>query len=278
MSSGLYNTHKADFDKTLDLTKLKPYGDTMNDGKVQMSFTLPVKNDDKGTEAARILAKKMGLMEPSVAFNQSLDAEYTFYVVYGSCSHTVDYTEIHVQAVETTTMEMEECNEYIREHIGRKIVMVGASTGTDAHTVGIDAIMNRKGFAGHYGLERYEMIEAYNLGAQIPNEEFVKKAVELNADVLLVSQTVTQKDVHIQNLTELIELLEAEGVRDRFIVICGGARITHELAKELGYDAGFGPQKYADDVASFAVEEMVKRGMANKPERMGAGSLRSCKN
>ena len=152
MSSGLYNTHKADFDKTLDLTKLKPYGDTMNDGKVQMSFTLPVKNDDKGTEAARILAKKMGLMEPSVAFNQSLDAEYTFYVVYGSCSHTVDYTEIHVQAVETTTMEMEECNEYIREHIGRKIVIVGASTGTDAHTVGIDAIMNRKGFAGHYGL------------------------------------------------------------------------------------------------------------------------------
>lgn len=86
-------------------------------------------------------------------------------------------------------------------------------------------------------------------------------AVGAQADVLLVSQTVTQKDVHIQNLTELIELLEAEGVRDRFIVICGGARITHELAKELGYDAGFGPQKYADDVASFAVEEMVKRGM-----------------
>ncbi len=39
------------------------------------------------------------------------------------------------------------------------------------------------------------------------------------------------------------------------------ARITHELAKELGYDAGFGAGKYADDVASFAVTEMVKRGM-----------------
>ena len=34
MSSGLYNTHKIDFDTTLDLTRLKPYGDTMNDGKV----------------------------------------------------------------------------------------------------------------------------------------------------------------------------------------------------------------------------------------------------
>lgn len=32
-----------DFDKTLDLAKIKPYGDTMNDGKVQLSFTLPVR-------------------------------------------------------------------------------------------------------------------------------------------------------------------------------------------------------------------------------------------
>lgn len=264
MSAGLYNTSKNEFDKTLDLTKLRPYGDTMNDGKVQMSFTLPVKNDEKGQEAARQLAKLMGFPEPSVVFAKPLDVDYTFYVVYGSCAHSVDYTSIHVQAVESETMEMDEVNEYIRKNIGRKVVVIGASTGTDAHTVGIDAIMNQKGFAGHYGLERYEMIEAYNLGAQVLNEDFIKKAVELNADVLLVSQTVTQKDVHIKNLTELIELLEAEGLRDRFVVICGGARITHELAKELGYDAGFGPQKYADDVASFFVTEMVKRGMIKK--------------
>lgn len=38
MSSGLYSTEKRDFDTTLDLTQIKPYGDTMNDGKVQMSL------------------------------------------------------------------------------------------------------------------------------------------------------------------------------------------------------------------------------------------------
>jgi len=27
----------------------------------------------------------------------------------------------------------------------------------------------------------------------------------------------------------------------------------------LGYDAGFGPGTYADDVASFVIQEMVKR-------------------
>ncbi len=261
MSSGLYNLHKSNFDKTLDLKKLKPYGDTMNDGKVQTSFTLPVEDNEKGEEAARILAKKMGLDEPNVAFHTALDKNFTFYVVYGSCVHTIDYEDIHVLTVESDVMSMDEVNEYIKEHFGRKLVFVGASTGTDAHTVGIDAIMNRKGFAGHYGLERYEMIEAYNLGSQVENEDFIKKAVELKADVLLVSQTVTQKDIHIQNLTNLIELLEAEGLRNKFIVECGGPRITHELAKELGYDAGFGPGKFAEDCASYAITEMVKRGL-----------------
>ena len=156
-------------------------------------------------------------------------------------------------------MDMHQTDEYIKENLGRKIVVVGASTGTDAHTVGIDAIMNMKGYAGHYGIERYEMFEAYNLGSQVLNEDFIAKAVELKADALLVSQTVTQKDVHIQNMTELVEMLEAEGLRDKVILCCGGPRITHELAKELGYDAGFGMGTYADDVASFVAQELVRR-------------------
>ncbi len=261
MSSGLYSTNKKEFDKTLDLTKLMPYGDTMNDGKVQLSFTLPVKDDDKAFEAAKQLAKKLGLEEPNVAYHRALDENFTFFVVYGSSSVSIDYTSIKVQSVEGNTMSMEEINDFIRDNIKRKVVVIGASTGSDAHTVGIDAIMNMKGYAGHYGLERYEMIEAYNLGSQVTNEDFVKKAIELKADILLVSQTVTSKNVHIDNLTELVELLEAEGLRHKVILVCGGPRITHELAKELGYDAGFGPGKYADDVASFAVTEMIIRGL-----------------
>ncbi|MBO7278882.1 MAG: cobalamin-dependent protein [Bacteroidales bacterium] len=259
MSGGLYSMQAKDFDKTLDLTKVKPYGDTMNDGKVQLSFTLPVPMGDEAIEAAKQLIRKMGLENPQVVFYRELTPGFTFFNCYGSATQTVDYASIYVPKVESSVMDMHETDEYIREHIGRKLVVVGASTGTDAHTVGIDAIMNMKGYAGHYGLERYDMIEAYNLGSQVPNEEFLAKAVELKADALLVSQTVTQKDVHIQNLTELVELMDAEGLRDKMILVCGGPRITHELAKELGYDAGFGMNTYADDVASFVAQEIVKR-------------------
>ena len=173
----------------------------------------------------------MGLENPMVVFYEELTPGFTFLNCYGSLTHTVNYQDIYVPKVESKVMSMEATDEYIQQHIGRPLIMVGASTGTDAHTVGIDAIMNMKGYAGHYGLERYKMIEAHNLGSQIPNEEFLEKAIELKADAILVSQTVTQKDVHIKNLTNLIELMEAEGLRDKMIVVCGGPRISHELAK-----------------------------------------------
>jgi beta-lysine 5,6-aminomutase beta subunit len=121
--------------------------------------------------------------------------------------------------------------------------------------------MNMKGYAGHYGLERYEMIEAYNLGSQVTNEEMIAKALEIKADAILISQTVTQKDIHIKNLSEFIEMAQAEGIRDRMILVCGGPRISHELAREIGFDAGFGTNTYAEDVASFVAQEFEKRKM-----------------
>jgi beta-lysine 5,6-aminomutase beta subunit len=259
VGGGLYSTEKKDFDKTLDPTRIKPYGDTMNDGKVQVSFTLPIEDNDKASVAAKDLAMKMGLEDPSIVYHTSLDKGFTFFIVYGSVIHTVDFTQIQVDSVDVEVMSKEEINNYIKQNFGRKIVVLGASTGSDAHTVGIDAIMNMKGFAGHYGLEGYEMIETYNLGSQVTNEEFIKKAIELKADILLVSQTVTQKNIHVENLTNLVELLEAEGIREKTILICGGARISNELAKELGYDAGFGPGTYAEIVATFAIKELFGR-------------------
>lgn len=247
--------------QNIDFTKIKPYGDTLNDGMVQLGFTLPIPSGDEGIEAAKQLALKMGFEEPNVVYSKDLGIGYTYFILYGKTCYTVDYTKIHVPKVEMDVMTKEEVEGFIEENIKRDIVVLGACTGTDAHTVGIDAIMNMKGFAGHFGLERYKGIEAYNLGSQIPNEELVAKAIELKADAILVSQVVTQKDVHVPNLTELVELLEGENIRDKIVLVCGGPRLSHELAKELGYDAGFGSGTYAYDVASFIVTEMVKKSI-----------------
>ncbi|KEO83420.1 OAM dimerization domain-containing protein [Tumebacillus flagellatus] len=247
--------------KNRDMTHVRPYGDTFDDGVVQLSFSLPVPPGEEAAEAARQLVTQMGFVEPSVTHQHDLGEDFTFVVLYAKTKAAVDFTKIKVAKVDSPRMSFYEINEFIEENFGRKITIIGACTGTDAHTVGIDAIMNMKGYNGEYGLERYPMIDAYNLGAQVENEEMVAKAIELNADAILVSQVVTQKDVHIPNLAQLVELLEAEGLREKLILICGGPRIGHELALELGYDAGFGPGTLAPDVASYVVQEMMKRGL-----------------
>lgn len=238
---------------------IRPYGDTLNDGKVQLSFSLPVPCNALGEEAAKSMAKEMGIHNSSVVHSVPLCDQFSFYIVYGTVEHQIDINNLSVVEVESKSMSKEEIESYIEENFETPLVFIGASTGTDAHTVGIDAIMNMKGYNGNYGLERYKGIEAINLGGQVDNETLLEKAIEHQADVILISQTVTQKDIHLQNLTSFIELLEAENKRDQFIVIIGGARINHGLAKELGYDAGFGSKKYAYDVASFAIQMMKEK-------------------
>ncbi len=245
-----------------NLTQVRPYGDTLDDGQVQVSFTLPVPHGEEAKEAARQVASKMGLKKPRVYHSHDLGEGYSFFIVYGAFKKSIDFTSIKVAKVEAERMDFYEINDYIRQEIGRKVTILGACTGTDAHSVGIDAIMNMKGYAGEYGLERYPMLKAYNLGMQVLNEDLIAHAIEKNADALLVSQVVTQKDVHIKNLAELIDMLEAEGLRQKLVVVAGGPRISHKLALELGFDAGFGPGTTAPDVASFVVQEIKKRGLA----------------
>ena len=238
---------------------VKPYGDTLNDGKIQLSFALPASADAKGKEAARVLILSMGFDEAEITCMRDLGEGFTHFIAYAATNVGVDLSRIKVKVVETPVMDMEATEIYVDEHIGRVLTVVGACIESDAHTVGIDAIMNMKGYNHRFGLERYSCFNAINMGAQVPSEELLARARAEKADVILVSQVVTQKNIHIQNLTRLIELAEAEGLRDKMLFICGGPRISHELAIELGYDAGFGTGSYATDVASYIAITMTQR-------------------
>ncbi|MBA7577793.1 Lysine 5,6-aminomutase beta subunit [subsurface metagenome] len=113
MGGGHYSTEKQEFDKNLDLTRIKPYGDTMNDGKVQISFTLPVDDGEKAIFAALEIAKKMGLENPSVVYHVSLDKDFTYFVLYGSFKHSINYTEIKVESITEACVRMMIVNQII---------------------------------------------------------------------------------------------------------------------------------------------------------------------
>jgi beta-lysine 5,6-aminomutase beta subunit len=241
------------------LDQIRPYGDTLDDGRVQLSFTLPIPAGPRADAAALLTASKMGLEGAQIVHSQDLGVDYTFFVVFGAVNFSVDVSSVTVHAIETPTLEFDEINTLIEEKFGRPIVVVGATAGSDCHTVGLDAILNMKGYRGDPGLERYSMYRAYNLGAQVENERLLAKALELKADVVLISQVVTQKEAHLKNLTHFVDLTEAEDVRDQLMLVVGGPRISHALAKEVGFDAGFGPGTSPGQVASYLAQEMIAR-------------------
>jgi len=245
----------------VNLKKLRPYGDIMDDGAIQLAFTLPVEASPEAREAAVQLTQKMGFDQIKVATMEKAAQGFSFFVIYARLKHTIDFTQIKVLKVEAPKRSRDEIDGTIKSQIGRKLIVLGACTGYDAHTVGIDAIFNMKGFAGDYGLERYQWIDAKNLGAQVQNEDLLKLAIQLKADAVLVSKVVSQHNIHIRDMKELIQRAEKMGLKDKVVFVAGGPRVTHPMALECGFDAGFGVGTKPSEVASYIVEELLKRSI-----------------
>jgi beta-lysine 5,6-aminomutase beta subunit len=254
----------VDIKKLLNNRYIRPYGDTFNDGIIQLSFTIPAKDKYIAIEAAKVLLSKMGFKDIKIATVEEPLEYFYFFVVYAATTYDVDLDNIKLVIPKYEKMSKDEVEDFVNKYIKKKLVILGATIGTVSHTVGLDSILNIKGFKGEKGLEDYKVFKVYNLGPQVTPAVLAEKAKELNADVILVSQTITQKNMHIRNLTELVDILEAKSIRDKVIVICGGSRIDHRLAKELGYDAEFGPGNTPSDVASFIVQFYYKKFINNQ--------------
>ena len=230
---------------------IKPYGDSTDDGLVQVSFTLPIGMSDRALAAALDLAAKMGLQRAQVAHHKAMGPDFTFFIVYGSVAHAVMPHELEIVERDFPTLSYQDVNRMIREHLKRQLVVVGACTGTDAHTVGLDAILSMKGFAGDHGLEYFPEMRVVNMGSQVEPDQIVEAAAKEKADAVLISQVVTQRDAHLLHLREVREALEAAGLRDGLLLVGGGPRFSSEQAQELGYDRIFGRGTRPSDVASY---------------------------
>jgi beta-lysine 5,6-aminomutase beta subunit len=201
----------------------------------------------------------MGFDRVQVAHMKGMGPDFTFFVVYGATGHTVDPDELAIPEREFPEMSYAEVNRVLRKTLKRQLVVVGACTGTDAHTVGLDAILSMKGYAGDHGLEYFPEIRVVNMGSQVAPADIVTSVEANGADAVLISQVVTQRDAHIVHLKEVREALEGAGLRDDLILVGGGPRFTEEQAAELGYDKIFGRGTKPSEVASYLVYAAVNK-------------------
>jgi beta-lysine 5,6-aminomutase beta subunit len=242
---------------------VRPYGDTTGDGMVQLSFTLPIPHDKRAEGAAVQLANKMGMDPALVVHAKPMGPDFTFFVVYGRVHHLVDTSKVEVVERDFALLTPKEVNSAVKRALRRRLVVVGGCIGTDAHTVGIDAILNIKGFAGEKGLEYYRELKVVNLGAQVSVPQLVARAKEERADAVLVSQVVTQRDAHILNTKEMSAAFRESYPADRRpLLIIGGPRFEERQAADLGVDRVFTRGTTPGEVASYLVHELIGRSSA----------------
>ena len=241
-----------------DGSVVRPYGDTTGDGMVQLSFTLPVPPGPRAEGAALQLAQKMGIEKAMVVHSHGIGDGFTFFVVYGPVTHLVDLDAVHVEERAYPLLSPAEVNAAIKNGLRRELVVLGACIGTDAHTVGIDAILNIKGFAGEKGLEYYREMRVGNLGAQVTVPELVARARAERADAVLVSQVVTQKDAHLRNTRELAAAFREAMGEARPLLVVGGPRFDPAMAADLGVDKVFGRGTTPGEVASYLVAALTQ--------------------
>ena len=110
-------------------------------------------------------------------------------------------------------------------------IVIGTVQG-DIHQVGKDMVATFLATAG---------FEVYDLGVDVAPSRFLEEAKRLGAKVIAAASLMsTTRPVQ----KDLIDFLEAKGVRDQFIVLVGGGVVTQEWADQIAAD-GYGQDAIA---------------------------------
>lgn len=112
-----------------------------------------------------------------------------------------------------------------KEDSGKKVpkAVIGVVEG-DTHDIGknlVKILMDTNGF------------EMFDLGRDVPLEQFVDKAEEVGADIIAMSTLMTTT---MGGMKRVIEILKERGIRDKYTVMVGGSPISQKFADEIGAD------------------------------------------
>ncbi len=108
----------------------------------------------------------------------------------------------------------------------RGVAVIGTVKG-DVHSIGKDLFGTLLKVAG---------FEVHNLGVNVHPGKFLEKAEETGAEILGLSALMTTT---MPSMREVIEFLQAKGIRDRHTILVGGGPVTETFCKKIQAD-GYG--------------------------------------
>ena len=229
---------------------LRPEVEKHGDGVVCVTLFVPAA-PDIAEAAALEMARHMGLQTPEVISRRIMHpAEGSVFEIKGTLDVPIEIDRLTTVSREALLPEAE-IEAWVRP---RELTVVAATVGEDEHSVGLHEILDIK----HGGIEKYGFRCNY-IGTSVPVDRLLDAAAETGASAVLISTIVTHEQVHERHMRRLNELAQSRGLRNKLLLVAGGARVTDELARECGMDAGFGHGTTGWDVASFLVRALRDR-------------------
>lgn len=95
--------------------------------------------------------------------------------------------------------------------------------------------------------------EVFDLGRDVPPDQFIDKAKEVGANLIGMSTLMTTT---MRNMEVTIEKLKEAGIRDSLVVMVGGGPISHDFAMKIGAD---GYEAEASRAAETAKRLVMKK-------------------
>ena len=257
---------------------VRPYGDKKNDGAVQVSFTLPdrqVRRGDRGGQALR--RRRWGSASPTSRSPRRSPRSSPTSSSTAARRTTSTSRRSRPRRRPAAALDREEIDAEIARRFGRRLVVLGCALESDAHTVGLDAIFNMKGFAGDYGLERYHGFDARNLGAQVPGrrgraagprDEGRRRPRLGDGDA--------ERDPHPPPDRPRRHARGRAPARPRRARSRAARAWTTRSPRSSATTPGFGPGTTASRVAAFLLEELSRRHGVAGSGRVSAPSASCC--
>lgn len=226
---------------------LRPEVEKHGDGIVCVTLFVPAKA--AVAEAAALeMARHMNLTNPEVISRRLMHpAEGSLFEIKGVMDMAFSVAQLPLAAREEPLPDGE-IEAWVRP---RAVQVVAATVGEDEHSVGLHEILDIK----HGGIEQYGF-RCRDLGTSVPVERLLATAEAIGARAVLISTIVTHADVHKAQMRRLDALARERGLRERLLLVAGGPRITDELARECGLDAGFGRGTSGRELASYLVRSL----------------------
>ena len=165
-------------------------------------------------------------IDPIVAIEGAANAVRTVGEKFGRGEAFLPHLVMAADAMTEAVKVLEKAIPKDAKFAKRGTIVLGTVEG-DIHDIGkniVSAMLTSAGF------------EVYDVGKDAPPERFMKKAQEVEADIIASSALMT---ITRPAQRELIEELKRLGLRDKFKVMIGGGSCSHEWAEEIGAN-GYG--------------------------------------